>query len=506
MMEIGLIEREQPALSDARFRLLVESIGDYAIFMLDPAGYIVSWNKGAERIKGYRASEIVGRHFSCFYSPESVEQGLPAHELSVAATQGRFEDEGWRVRKDGSKFWASVSITAMYEHGKLCGFAKITRDLSERREHEEALRRSEERFRLMVEGVKDYAIFMLDSTGHIMSWNAGAQRIKGYRAEEIIGRHFSCFYEQASIDSGWPARELEMAKLDGRFEDVGWRVRKDGSKFWANVVITALTDEHGKFYGFAKVTRDLSEQRRAQALQHSERRMREFVSIIAHELRNPLAAIKNGVELLQHSSKLEHVHAATEILGRQTGQLNNLIDDLLDADRISSGRVKLKFEQVDLKAILRTALESVQPLFDARRHQVTLDLPEAPLLVEGDAVRLIQVFANILHNAAKFTPPGGHIDYTARLKDGGVQICIRDNGIGIPIDLLPEVFHMFRQGNVSLDRTEAGLGIGLSLASGLVTMHNGNLRAFSEGSGRGSEFAVWLPLAVAAPAEAAPPR
>ncbi|HJP84881.1 MAG TPA: PAS domain S-box protein [Gemmatimonadaceae bacterium] len=245
-------------------RLLVESVDDYAIFALDPDGFILSWNAGAQRFKGYTAEEIIGKHFSIFYPREKIEEGFPEYELREAARVGRFEDEGWRIRKDGSRFWANVVITALHDSaGRLVGFAKVTRDLTERRLAEEALRESEERFRLIVQGVKDYAIFMLDPTGHITTWNEGAQRIKGWTADEIIGKHFSIFYPPEVATSGHPERELAIAKEKGVYEEEGWRVRKDGSRFWANVVITALRREDGSLAGFTKVTRDLTERRAA---------------------------------------------------------------------------------------------------------------------------------------------------------------------------------------------------------------------------------------------------
>ncbi|HJQ09464.1 MAG TPA: PAS domain S-box protein [Gemmatimonadaceae bacterium] len=246
-------------------RLLVESVDEYAIFALDPDGFIISWNPGAQRFKGYTADEIIGKHFSIFYPPEKIAEGWPEFELREAARVGRFEDEGWRVRKDGTRFWANVVITALHDpSGNLVGFAKVTRDLTDRRLTEEALRESEERFRLLVSGVKDYAIFMLDPTGHITTWNEGAQRIKGYTADEIIGQHFSIFYPPEANAIGHPQHELEIAKAKGVYEEEGWRVRKDGSRFWANVVITALRRPDGSLAGFAKVTRDLTERRAAQ--------------------------------------------------------------------------------------------------------------------------------------------------------------------------------------------------------------------------------------------------
>ena len=251
--------------SEEHFGQLVAGVRDYAVFLLDRQGNVLTWNAGAERIKGYKAEEIVGQHFSRFYPKDAVDRGWPAEELGGRRPTGRFEDEGWRVRKDGSRFWANVVITALRdESGEVRGFLKITRDLTDRKQAEETLRQSEERFRLLVEGVQDYAIFMLDPEGRVASWNAGAERIKGYKADEIIGQHFSRFYPQEAIDRGWPEHELKVAGAEGRFEDEGWRVRKDGTQFWANVVITALHDEAGTFRGFSKVTRDLTERKRAE--------------------------------------------------------------------------------------------------------------------------------------------------------------------------------------------------------------------------------------------------
>jgi PAS domain S-box-containing protein len=252
-------------VSEQHFEQLVAGMRDHAILLLDPRGYVRTWNAGAERLQGYRAEEIIGEHFSRFYPAEALSTGWPAHELEVAGATGRFEDEGWRVRKDGSMFWADVVITALRdEDGSLRGFVKITRDMTERKQAEEKLRLSEERFRLMVEGVTDYAIFMLDPRGHVATWNAGAEKIKGYRAPEIVGRHFSTFYPREAVERGWPDEELRRAAELGRFEDEGWRVRKDGSTFWANVVITAVRDGDGKLRGFSKVTRDLTERREAE--------------------------------------------------------------------------------------------------------------------------------------------------------------------------------------------------------------------------------------------------
>src|SRR4051812_7553021 len=270
------------------FRTIVEQAQDYAIFLLDRGGRILSWSPGAQRIKGYAAHEIIGRHFSTFYTQDAIDRRWPQYELEAAAREGRFEDEGWRVRKDGSLFWANVVITALKdEAGEVRGFGKITRDLSERRRNEEMLRESEERFRLLIEGVRDYAIFMLDTQGRVASWNAGAERIKGYRADEIIGEHFRAFYTDEARQRQWPEEELRRARDEGRYEEEGARIRKDGTSFWANVVITPVRDATGTLRGYAKVTRDLTDLKRIESLETAERHMQEFLAVLAHELRNP---------------------------------------------------------------------------------------------------------------------------------------------------------------------------------------------------------------------------
>ena len=261
---------------EQRFKSFVEAVQDYAIFMLDPQGRVTSWNRGAERIKGYRESEILGRHFSCFYPPEALEKGTPERLLELARKTGRAEDEGWRMRKDGRRLWARVTITAIRDGaGALVGFGKVTRDLTERKRAEELIRQQEERFQMFVHAVQDYAMFMLDPQGNIATWNRGAERIKGYKASEIIGKHFSIFYP-AGIRDEKPKYELEMAAKEGRFEDEGWRLRKDGSRFWANVVITAIRDDSGQLVGFGKVTRDLTHRMLAsKALEESQEKLRE---------------------------------------------------------------------------------------------------------------------------------------------------------------------------------------------------------------------------------------
>ena len=481
--------------------LLIETVKDYAIFILDPAGNVLSWNRGAQLIKGYTPDEIVGRHFSRFYPLAAIERGWPDHELSVARSEGRFEDEGWRVRRDGSTFWAHVIITALRDDaGTLIGFGKITHDLTERRREQESLRQSEERFRLLVDGVKDYGIFMLDPDGRIISWNAGAERIKGYGAIEIIGRHFSVFYPPELIAAEWPAHELRIARTEGRYEEEAWRVRKDGSRFWASVVISAVYDRSGELRGFAKITRDLTQRQRMQQLQEASRQMSEFVAMLAHELRNPLAPIRNAMQVMSlRGLEDPQLEWCRTVVDRQVALLGHLVDDLLDVNRITTGKIQLKREPVPISLVIERALESSSPLIQERKHRVEVSLPEEPLVVQGDSTRLSQVFLNLLNNAAKYTPENGLIQISGKAEGQHAVIRVRDNGLGIAPELLPKVFDLFVQGSRSLDRAEGGLGIGLALVREIVRLHGGSVSVSSAGVQQGSEFTVKLPLVTRSP-------
>jgi len=504
--------------SEERFELLVEGVTDYAIFMLDPQGQVLTWNTGATRIKGYQPDEIIGQHFSKFYPPEAIRRHLPEHELRVAGAKGRFEDEGWRVRKDGTRFWANVVITALRDDaGELQGFAKVTRDLTQRREHEEALRQSEERFRLLVEGVSDYAIFMLDPNGYVMTWNVGAERIKGYKSHEIIGQHFSKFYPLDAVEGGWPQHELQVAAETGRFVDEGWRIRKDGTKFWANVTITSLRDEGGRLRGFAKLTRDLSERYRTEAreadesqrddLLEAERSARmaaqraahmkdEFLATLSHELRTPLSAILGWTQILRKQGipKPEDFHRAMEIIERNTRAQTQLIDDLLDLSRVMSGRIRLDVQQIAIIDVVREAVESAEPTAQTKAVRLESILDPRGGMVSGDPARLQQVFWNLLSNAIKFTPKGGKVQVLLQRINSHMEFSVSDNGIGIPAGFLPHVFDRFSQNDSSTTRSYGGLGLGLAISKQLVELHGGTLEAKSPGEGQGATFIVHLPL------------
>jgi len=480
---------------------LVQAIEDYAIFLLDASGHIVSWNAGAQKLNGYTEREIVGQHFSRFYTEEAVARGWPTYELEQAELTGRFEDEGWRVRKDGTTFWSNVVITAIRgEAGTVTGFAKITRDLTAQREYFEALRQSEERFRLLVDSVKDYAIFMLDPQGFVISWNSGAARIKGYTHDEIVGRHFSLFYLPEEAAAGKPARELAIARQLGTVEDEGWRVCKDGTTFWANVIITAVFDDARRLRGFAKITRDLTERRRREELERSGERMREFLATLAHELRNPLAPVRNAVGVMQIETGLSPVLArARDLIDRQVTHLTRLVDDLLDIGRIMSDKVELRIARVDLAELVARAMEAARPFTDARDQHVVAHVSAEPVVIRGDMTRLVQVLQNLLHNASKFSPHSSTIDVLGRVDFRMAVLEVRDPGCGIPVRSLDKIFELFAQEKQNQGPADGGLGIGLTLCKSLVEMHGGSIVASSEGPGLGATFTLSLPLASAQP-------
>jgi PAS domain S-box-containing protein len=483
-------------VSPSLYSMIVEQTKDYAVFALDPAGCILTWNLGAQLIKGYAPDEIIGRHFSKFYTRDAVDSGWPDRELEIATAEGRLEDEGWRVRKDGSRFWASVVITALRgDDGRLIGFSKITRDLSDRKQNEEVLRQSEERFRLLIEGVVDYAIYMLDPDGIISSWNAGAEAIKGYTAAEIIGKHFSRFYTQEDLQAGKPWMELSQARRLGRAEEEGWRVRKSGERFWAKVVISALHDTEGNLRGFAKVTQDLSTRRHVQDLEAAAKNVHEFIAVLAHELRNPLAPIRTAVHTMaQLSGGSEEYETLRGTIDRQSAQLAHIIDDLIDITRITTGSIGIERQPVDMVDVVRRAVETSAPIVEIGNHVLEVDIPELPLTVRGDVLRLTQLLTNILNNAARYTPPGGKIAVSARAEAKFAVVTVRDNGQGIEPHMMDRIFQMFVQGVSPLERVSGGLGIGLALARKLAELHEGFIEVHSAGPGRGSEFTVRIPL------------
>jgi len=489
----------------------VDAVKDYAIFMLDPTGLVVTWNTGAEHIKGYRAAEAIGKHFSLFYTPEDVASGKPERELEIAAAEGRLEDDGCRVRKDGSRFWVNVVITAFRnDAGELMGFVQVIRDMTEQRARDYALREAEERMRSVVNHVID-GIITIDERGLVESFNPAAEKTFGYPAIEVVGRNVSMLMPEPhhSGHDGYLANyfRTHQSKIIGIGREVEG-LRSDGSIFPMELAVSEF-NLAGRRY-FTGIIRDITERKRLERELHKRvaeldetgHRKDEFLAMLAHELRNPLAAITTAVQLSTMSGVQDQINWSMEVINRQVKHLTRLIDDLLDVSRITRGKVELRKEKIDAYPVINGALEAIRPLIKQRNHELIVSL-QAGLRLDADPTRLEQILVNLLANAAKYTESGGTIWFTAEHEGNDIVIKVRDTGIGIPPEKLPQMFELFAQGDRSLARSEGGLGIGLTLVRSLAEMHGGSVTATSEGPGKGSEFMVRLP-AVAARAEEIP--
>lgn len=497
--------------NESRFRLMVESIEDYAMFMVDPDGFITSWNRGAERLTGYTDIEAIGRHFSMLYPKDKLGKDHAAHELAMAQAQGRYEEEGVRVRKNGSYYHAQMIVWRIDNaEGNTVGYAKITRDITKLREvqkREAQLLESENRFRLMVESIQDYAMFMVDLKGNISSWNRGAERLTGYTEEEILGKPFSILYPRNALSDDHAIYELTMAREYGYHEEEGLRVRKDGSVYHAQIVIWPVEDKAGEIVSFAKITRDITERKKAeQALKESEanlhesaRRKDEYLAMLAHELRNPLAPIRNSTVLLRRLSSSEGpLVDAVNVIDRQVAHMTRLIDDLLDVARISRGKIELRRETFELGELIKHTTNDFKIAFSDKGVNLRIDIPESPAWLYADRTRIAQAIGNLLHNALKFTPYKGEVFVSLREQQRDKKtlgiISVKDNGIGIDPTLLEQLFEPFVQGNQDLARSKGGLGLGLALIKGFANLHGGTAYARSEGPGHGAEFIFEVPL------------
>ncbi len=504
-----VLNRHDTSLDEeGRFRLLVDAITDYAIYMLNPEGIVTSWNTGAQRFKGYKPPEILGEHFSRFYLEEDRAAGLPARALATAAEHGRFEGEGWRQRKDGSRFWAHVIIDPIRRpSGQLIGYAKITRDLTERRAAENAIRQSEEQFRRLVQGVSDYAIYMLDPTGNVSSWNFGAERIKGYRPQEIIGTHFSTFYTAEDREAGLPETALGIARAEGRFEREGWRVRKDGTRFWASVVIDAIRDEEGHVLGFAKITRDITEKMETQrALEQAREELFQSQKMeaigqltggIAHDFNNLLMAVLGSLEILkkrmpQDLSLTSLVDNAMQ--GAQRGAA--LTQRMLAFSR----RQELHMEPIDVSGLVRGMMDmlsrSLGPL-----TVIETSFPVRLPTILTDPNQLEMAILNLVVNARDAMPSGGRIVLRASeesLPSGKiplppgryVRIAVIDEGEGMDAKTLEQAITPF----FTTKGVGKGTGLGLSMVQGLASQSGGRLMMKSS-LGEGTTVELWFPVA-----------
>jgi PAS domain S-box-containing protein len=494
---------------EGRYRLLIEAVTDYAIYMLDASGVVTTWNPGAHRIKGYAANEIIGQHFSRFYTEDDKTTGLPARALETAKREGKFEAEGWRVRKDGSRFWAYVVIDPIRDHsGQVIGFAKITRDLTERKAAEQVLHRSEEQFRLLVQGVSDYAIYLLDLEGKVTNWNLGAQRIKGYFANEIVGQHFSRFYTDEDRAAGIPQTALETARRDGRFEKEGWRIRKDGSRFWAHVVIDAIRDDDGNTIGYAKITRDITERKKAE---EELERAREFslqaqkleaigqlTGGIAHDFNNLLMAILGSLELLRKrlpddSKSIALLENAAQGAHRGTALTKRML--------AFARNYELNKEVIDISTLVHGMKDlverSIGPSFNIETR-----FPLSLNPVEADANQLELALLNLSLNARDAMADGGEIVLAAReenitaghrsgLEAGRyIRLSVTDTGEGMDQETLLRATEPF----FTTKGVGKGTGLGLSMVHGFAEQSGGRFILHSQ-KGAGTTAELLLPVA-----------
>jgi len=495
-----------PLTSERRFQLLIASVTDYAIYMLDPRGYVSSWNPGAQRFKGYLSDEIIGQHFSVFYTDEERQLGVPERALRTAREAGKFEAEGWRVRKDGSRFWASVVIDPVVdEAGQFIGFAKITRDMSMQRAAQQALRDSEERFRLLVQGVTDYAIYMLSPEGIVTNWNAGAARIKGYDESEVVGTHFSRFYTEEDRATGSPARALERARRIGRYEAEAYRVRKDGSQFWAHVIIDAIHDGNGELLGFAKVTRDITERKlaaealeRANAALFQSQKMEAIGQLtggIAHDFNNLLGVLASSLDLLGMRLHDPSDSRLLATMQRAIDRGATLTQQLLSFAR----QQPLKIDLVDPNQLIE-GFETMLRRAGAANITFALALQEDLETVAVDAARFESALLNLVVNARHAMPDGGSItistanvtlrDHQVGQLPGGsyVRIDVVDTGHGMTPEVMARAFEPF----FTTKEIGKGTGLGLSQVYGFIAQSGGEITLEST-VGNGTTVSIYLP-------------
>ena len=499
--------------SEGRFRMLVEAITDYAIYMLDPDGTVTSWNPGAKRFKGYDESEIIGENFSRFYTEEDRKSGLPQRALETAKREGKFEQEGWRVRKDGTKFWAYVVIDPIRDGaGRLVGYAKITRDLTERRKAEANLRENQQQFRLLVQGVTDYAIYLLSPEGYVSSWNPGAQRIKGYAPEEIIGQHFSRFYTEEDRQAGLPQQTIAIATREGRFEREGWRLRKDGTKFFANVVVDAIHNPDGSLLGFAKITRGITERTKAErALEEAREALLQSQKMeaighltggIAHDFNNLLMAIQGSLELLRRRLPSDDPRV-TQLIdnafqGAQRGAA--LTQRMLAFAR----RQELKLVPLDVHDVVQRMANLLQsslgPSIRVETH-FPLELPR----INADANQLELALLNLAINGRDAMPKGGTVTISATKRTdvpglkAGDYLCVSvtDTGTGMDEETLKRAMEPF----FTTKGVGKGTGLGLPMVHGMAEQSGGTLLLKSR-PGRGTSAELCLPVALGEPISA----
>ncbi len=486
------------------YKLLIDSVKDYAIFMLDPQGYIATWNPGAENLKGYTEEEILNKHFSIFYTEEAKNRKHPDFELKIAAKVGRFEEEGWRIKKDGSSFWANVVITAAYNKNKeLVGFSKVTRDLTEKKGLQDKLQKihdelveNEERSRLLIEGVKDYAIFLLDKDGIVTTWNEGAKRIKGYDHDEIIGQSFLKFYTPEAVAARYPQFELSKAFEEGKFEDEGWRIRKDGTKFWANALITPIYNSKKQHIGFTKITRDLTERVRNEGLMKKNLQLHKvntdldnFIYTASHDLRSPISNLEGLLSLMDKkiSSKLDDTEKSiVEMMGKSILKLNNTISNLTEVTKAQKN-LEDKMEEVSIRTILNDVKEELQVAMETANVALIEQIEVEEFTFAKASLR--SIVYNLLSNAIKYRSQRRPPIITVSTGFDGNQktLSIKDNGLGLSKKQQEKLFGMFKRFHNHVE----GSGIGLYIVKRTMENYGGRVVVTSK-QDEGTEFKLYF--------------
>jgi PAS domain S-box-containing protein len=510
--EIALRESEE------RFRMLVEGIKDHGIFMLDLDGRVFSWNSGAENIFGYKSSEILGKNVSTFYLSNEAEAGEPHQSLQQAIEKGQVKEEGIRVRKDGSQFWAEITLSSLHDNGGgIKGFVHVTRDVTEKKRSQQALQRSEELYRLLIEGVQDYAIFMLDTDGKIASWNIGAERMQGYKSSEIIGQKFSRFYLAEDIERGQPEHALGVAAIKGCYEDEGWRCKKDGILFWASMSLTAVKNENGELCGFSVIVRDITQKMeseekirklntelerrvgdRTAELEAINRELQAFSYSVTHDLRAPLRHIENFLSLLKKNAGNnldDRCQKYLQTIADSTRKMDKLIEDLLAFSRMDS--TEMYELPVQMNDLIKVVLHDLQHDLEGRNVEWVIgDLP----LIQGDPVMLWLVLINLLSNALKFTRTreNARIEIRCSMTPQEHVFMISDNGVGFNMKDVDKLFGVFQRLHSSNEYE--GSGVGLANVRRIIQRHGG--RTWAEGCmDRGATFYFSLPRSIANNAE-----
>ena len=502
---------------DADF--LIQRSSLYALFMQAPA--VIAVLRGPEHRfelvnPGYQAlfkgRKLLGLTFR-EARPELEAQGYRELLDKVYATRESHVGREARVMVDRAgdgkldeAFFNFIYQPMLTNDGAIEGIIvfgfEVTAQVNARRRGEQQLRESEEMFRLLVETVEEYAICLLDPEGRITTWNAGARHIEGYEADEVVGRHFSIFYPEEDVKSGKPQRLLAAARAEGRYEDEGWRVRKDGTRFWADVVVTTLHDENGNVRGYAKITRDVTERRKTEEMQRAllvseevSRAKDDFLAVISHELRTPLTSILGWARLLRIGDLDEKTTAeALRALERSAQAQVHLIEDLLDDTRMTSGKLRLNKRLLEVRSVIESALADLAPSAEVKGIELRADLQCEACPMAADPIRLQQVVWNIVSNAIKFSPEGSRIFIGLKRNGSTAELEVRDEGRGIDSELLPLLFQRYRQGDAASSR-KSGVGLGLAISKYLVEQHGGTIQAASEGPGKGATFTIALPIA-----------